>query len=484
MKMKPHLPIQQTNQAARLRTIIGLLSSTLFVLALICSGNYISNRSATASVSNIASASNTVLVSNTTSATVAESAAMMDISINFEPIVSNLDMLVDIQHAGDDRLFILEKSGRILILDASRDLLDTPFLNIQNRVTSGGERGLLGLAFHPEYATNGYFYLNYTVNNPNRTRISRFSVSADDTNVADSTSEFVIMEFGQPFVNHNGGQLQFGPDGYLYIATGDGGSSGDPNNAAQNSTQLLGKILRLDVDGAGGSPECDPNGAYTIPASNPYVGEPDVAGTTSKCDEIWSTGLRNPWRFSFDAVTGDMWIGDVGQGELEEINFQPATSTGGENYGWRCFEGNADFDLSGCQPASAYVAPVHDYGRSDGCSVTGGLVYRGPSYSALVGHYIFADYCTGNYWTLSGDSSAPTHTSINGIGDTARNPAAFGTDLQGELYVASGGSIFHMQNPNPAAEPTPMPTDTPTPTSPTSPVPLGDIRNYLPLIQG
>ena len=424
----------------------------------------------------------------------------MEAEIKVEEIVSGLDQLVDIQHAGDERLFIMEKSGRILILDDTRTLLDTPFLDIQDIVASGGERGLLGIAFHPDYATNGYFYLNYTVNSPDRTRISRFTVSATDINIADATSELVIMEFDQPFSNHNGGQIQFGPDNFLYIATGDGGSGGDPNNAGQNPTQLLGKILRVDIDSTStGAAECYSGGAYTIPASNPYVGGgSDTTGTASNCDEIWATGLRNPWRFSFDAATGDMWIADVGQNAFEEIDFQPAGSTGGENYGWRCFEGDDSFDSSGCQPASAYVAPVHTYGRGDGCSVTGGVVYRGSSYPALVGHYIFADYCTGNYWTLSGAPSATTLTTINISGGSPNSPAAFGTDLQGELYVASRGSIFHMQNPDPDATPipataipataTPIPaTATPvppaaTPIPGTSPVPQGNLHSYLPMV--
>lgn len=391
----------------------------------------------------------------------------MDLEIKFEEIASGLDTPVDIQHAGDARLFVIEKPGRIRIIDASENLLSTPFLDIENRVDdSSNEEGLLGLAFHPNYATNGYFYLNYTVGGPARTRISRFSASAADPNVADPASEFVMMEFGQPFGNHNGGQLQFGPDGYLYIAVGDGGSGGDPNDAGQTNSQLLGKILRIDVDGTNGSgaPECDANGTYTIPADNPFVGS--TGGSSSNCDEIWATGLRNPWRFSFDAATGDMWIGDVGQNKLEEINFQPANSSGGENYGWRCYEGNDSFDTSGCQPASAYIAPVHEYGRSDGCSVTGGLVYRGTSHPALVGHYIFTDYCTAIYWTLSGDPTAPTLTTLDITDGSGGSPAAFGVDLQGEIYVASRGNILRIENPNPG----------------TTPVPSRNMLSYLPLM--
>lgn len=400
------------------------------------------------------------------SGTVAQ--AETTVAIKFEEIISGLDTPVDIQHAGDDRLFIIEKPGRVRILDGSDNLISTPFLDIENRVEDEGfEEGLLGLAFHPEYATNGYFYLNYTISSPNRTRISRFEVSANDENIAELSSELVLMEFEQPFANHNGGQIQFGPDGYLYIATGDGGSGGDPNNAGQDSTQVLGKILRIDVNGGGGSaPECDLSGGanYAIPANNPFV---DGAG--GNCDEIWSTGLRNPWRFSFDSQTGDMWIGDVGQGEREEINFQSGSSAGGENYGWRCFEGNASYDSSGCQPASAYVAPAYDYEHADGhCSVTGGMVYRGIRYAELAGHYFFADYCSSVYWTLSGNPLSPTLTIPDIIDESASNPSAFGVDAQGELYVASasGGAIYHVQGMQAG----------------TTPIPLDMNPNYLPLM--
>lgn len=233
---------------------------------------------------------------------------------------------VDIANCGDDRLFILEQhTGRIYILDKNGDRLNTPFLQLPG-VGQSNEQGLLGLAFHPDYLNNGYFFINYSLPNGN-SRISRFSVSANDPNIANMASELVLLEVDQPFSNHNGGCLKFGPDGYLYAGFGDGGSGGDPQANGQNLQTLLGKILRLDVDN--GSP-------YAIPASNPYVNNPNALG------EIWSFGNRNPWRFSFDRATGDLWIGDVGQNSWEEIDFQPANSGGGENYGWRCYEGNQD----------------------------------------------------------------------------------------------------------------------------------------------
>src|SRR5690349_11300457 len=246
-----------------------------------------------------------------------------------QPFVTGLINPVSITHAGDNRLFITEQAGRIMIYDGTR-LLPEPFLDIRNLVSSGNERGLLSLAFHPRYAQNGFFYVNYT-NVSGNTVVARYSVSPADPNRANPSSAVLILGVNQPFANHNGGQMQFGPDGYLYIGLGDGGGGGDPGNRAQNLNDLLGKILRIDVDS--GSP-------YAIPASNPFVGSTNVRG------EIWSYGLRNPWRFSFDRETGDLWIADVGQGTWEEIDFQPATSIGGENYGWRRMEGSHCFNPS------------------------------------------------------------------------------------------------------------------------------------------
>ncbi|HET8797114.1 MAG TPA: PQQ-dependent sugar dehydrogenase, partial [Thermoanaerobaculia bacterium] len=236
--------------------------------------------------------------------------------IAFEPVVSGVTRPVAIAHAGDARLFITLQDGRIVIWDGTR-LLPEPFLDIRARVTSGGERGLLSVAFHPRYRENGFFFVNYT-DLGGDTVVARFKVSAADPNRADPASFRQILFVDQPFANHNGGQLQFGPDGFLYIGMGDGGSGGDPGNRAQNLNDLLGKMLRIDID-------AEP---YAIPPSNPFAGQPGRRG------EIWASGLRNPWRFSFDRVNGDLWIADVGQGQWEEIDFQPYTSIGGENYGW------------------------------------------------------------------------------------------------------------------------------------------------------
>ncbi len=399
-------------------------------------------------------------------------------------VVGGFVQPTNITHAGDSRLFVTEKAGRIHIVQNSARL-PAPFLNISGRVASGGgttETGLLGLAFHPSYADAGYFYVYYTASNPLRTRVSRFSVSAGDANVADPNSELVLLEFSQPADNHNGGQLQFGPDGYLYIASGDGGGSGDPNNYGQNNTVLLGKILRIDVDGAtGNGPDCSISSGsnYRIPPGNPFA---DGAG--GLCDEIWATGLRNPWRFSFDRLTGDLWIADVGQNRFEEINFAAGggddASAGGENYGWRCLEGVTPYNTTGCQPASSYVAPLYVFDRSQGdCSVTGGYVYRGGAFPNLNGHYFFSDFCNKSIRSISGapaDQAVTTWIAAGG----GNNPSTFGEDQEGELYIGyysgeiyriTGAGVPHTPTPTatPTASPTPTETATPSPTPTTQP---------------
>ncbi len=347
--------------------------------------------------------------------------------LSLQTFASGFNDPVDIAHANDSRLFIVEQDGIIRILDENGSTLPVPFLNIDPRVgSSGNEQGLLGLAFHPDYANNGYFYVNYT-NNSGDTRISRFSVTADP-NVADPNSELVIYAFNQDFTNHNGGDLNFGPsDGYLYIGNGDGGSGGDPLNRAQNPLSPLGKMLRIDVDNPSGGNN------YGIPPSNPFVGDPNVL------DEIWAVGLRNPWRFSFDRLTHDMWIGDVGQNAREEIDFQPASSMGGENYGWRCYEGNNIYNTSGCGPIGNYVFPVVDFTNGGGnCSVTGGMVYRGQKYPNLYGRYLYTDYCSGRFWTLQPDGMGGwTNTQL---ADLAFGFVAFGENRDGEMFVANIGN--------------------------------------------
>lgn len=370
--------------------------------------------------------------------------------------ITALNKVTSIAHAGDSRLFIVEQPGRIWVYKPGIGRLATPFLDISGPVDdSGNEMGLLGLAFHPNYAANGYFYVNYTVGSPRRTRVSRFQVSAGDADLADPASELILLEFEQPYTNHNGGALQFGPDGYLYIASGDGGSANDPEERSQNTSSLLGKLLRIDVDSSGGGlPDCSTYGGtnYRIPTDNPLV---DGAG--GQCDEIWAFGLRNPWRFAFDRETGDMWIGDVGQYAWEEVDFEPASSSGGRNYGWDCYEGNAtnpNDPAPSCAgaPIGNFTFPVHVYDHSNSnCSITGGYVYRGGSYQGLDGHYFFADYCTGKLWTLSGSPAAPSLTTLTlAPGSSLTNPRTFGEDVDGELYVASGSAVFKIVDPEAA----------------------------------
>lgn len=339
---------------------------------------------------------------------------------------------VDIQNAGDgtDRLFIVEQAGRIKVFQNRSNITSgeiKTYLDITDRVSSGGEMGLLGLAFHPDYENNGYFYVNYTISSPSRaTRISRFQVSAANPDSANKNSELILFSFAQPFSNHNGGQVAFGPDGYLYIATGDGGSGGDPQNNSQNRTIMLGKILRIDVDNPSGGNN------YGIPATNPFY-----QNTQGYREEIYAWGLRNPWRFSFDPVTGWLWCADVGQSAREEIN----VIQNGKNYGWRCYEGNISYNLTGCGPSSDYVFPVFDYVRSGGnCSVTGGYVYRGPNLPGLYGKYIYGDYCSRFIWSLDYDStSAPVNTLLL---TSTGSLYTFGVDLNNELYFTAGSSIM------------------------------------------
>jgi glucose/arabinose dehydrogenase len=335
----------------------------------------------------------------------------------FEPIIEagDLQRPVLLTHAGDERLFVIEQVGRIRIIEDGQ-LLETPFLDIQPKVTrAGNEQGLLGLAFDPNYAESGAFYVNYTSREGDGdTVVARYQVS-DDPNVADPDSEQVILNIEQPYENHNGGMLAFGPDGYLYIGMGDGGAGGDPLGNGQNLGALLGKMLRIDVS-------TEP---YSIPEDNPFVDNADAM------PEIWSYGWRNPWRFSFDRETGDFYIADVGQGEIEEVNFQPADSTGGENYGWNVYEGSQPYEGGG-DDAEAYVFPFTEYDHSQGCSVTGGYVYRGTAVPELVGRYFFADYCSGVIWTAQRDGE---EWMIEEFASWGAQISSFGEDVNGELYV-------------------------------------------------
>jgi glucose/arabinose dehydrogenase len=332
--------------------------------------------------------------------------------------------------AGDNsgRIFVVEQAGTIEILGGGT------FLDISARVVdTENEEGLLGLAFHPDFAANGYFYVNYTYDVPgstaDTTRVSRFQVSVADPNLADAGSELILLEIDQPYDNHNGGDLHFGPDGYLYIATGDGGGSGDPGDRARRLDNLLGKILRIDVDG--GNP-------YAIPADNPFVGDGAAR------DEIWAYGLRNPWRFSFDRANGDLFIGDVGQGSREEIDYQPASSVGGENYGWRCMEGDQEFNPASCT-GETLTLPILVYDHGLGCAVTGGFLYRG-NIGGLHGRYVFADYCSGRIWFATPGVGGWTSDqwSVKGFGQ-----ASFGEDDDGELYLADrdDGTVSRFYSP-------------------------------------
>ncbi len=352
--------------------------------------------------------------------------------LTLEPVANGLPNLVSVTHAGDSRLFITLQGGLVMIHDGTR-VLPEPFLDIRNLVLSGGERGLLSVAFHPGYAQNGLFYVNYT-DLRGDTVVARYSVSQFDPNRANPSSAVPILMIQQPFANHNGGQLQFGPDSYLYIGMGDGGSGGDPGNRAQNLGDLLGKMLRIDVDSAL---------PYAIPPSNPFVGQAGIR------PEIWAFGLRNPWRFSFDRATGDLWIADVGQGIWEEVDFQPVTSIGGENYGWRRMEGAHCFNpSSNCNPGNL-VLPVIEYNHSVGCSVTGGYVYRGTRSPRLVGQYIYGDFCSGRIFGATRSASgAVTNQQLL---DVTFNVSTFGEDVTGEIYVGdySNGILYRLVDSRP-----------------------------------
>ena len=332
-------------------------------------------------------------------------------------LARGLEAPVGITHAGDARLFITLQRGRVMIFDGTT-LAATPFLDISSRVSCCGEQGLLSIAFHPRYRENGFFFVNYT-DRAGDTVVARYSVSSSDPNRADADSEMMLLRVDQPFANHNGGQLQFGPDGYLYIGLGDGGAGGDPGNRAQSLTTHLGKILRIDVSSA--TP-------YAIPPTNPFVNRSDAR------PEIWSYGWRNPWRFSFDRDNGDLWIADVGQGEWEEVSVQPFTSIGGENYGWKKMEGSHCFSpAQNCREASM-VLPVIEYGHGSGaCSVTGGYRYRGTRQPRLRGMYIYGDFCNG---VISGALPAADGSwSSRVLLDTNFTISTFGEDIDGELYV-------------------------------------------------
>ena len=349
--------------------------------------------------------------------------------VNLRPVVEGLDRPVAVAHAGDGsgRLFIVQQGGQIRIFDGAQ-LLPVVFLDLSSSVSTGSEQGLLGLAFHPGYETNGLFYVNLT-DAAGDTQILRFTVSADP-NVADRASAVPLLSVDQPFANHNGGQLAFGPDGKLWIGLGDGGSAGDPGNRAQSGTTLLGKILRIDVDQ--GLP-------YGIPPDNPFVADPAVR------DEIWARGLRNPWRFSFDRLTGDLFIADVGQNAYEEVSFEPSingSSGGGRNYGWRRMEGTHCFNPGNNCNDGSLVLPILEYSHAQGCSITGGYRYRGFEMPEHFGTYFFGDFCSGRIW--GGIENVETGAWVSTeLLDSELLISTFGEDELGELYVADLDGTLH-----------------------------------------
>ncbi|WP_128544417.1 PQQ-dependent sugar dehydrogenase [Larkinella soli] len=330
---------------------------------------------------------------------------------------------VEFTHAGDgtNRVFLVEQEGRIRVFDNNASVKNADvYLDIRNKVAAGGEMGLLGLAFHPNFKQNGYFYVNYTKNNPRETVIARFKATPGQNRV-DASTETVLLKFGQPYANHNGGKVAFGPDGFLYIATGDGGSGGDPQNHGQNLKSYLGKVLRIDVD------KTD-KGHYGIPADNPFV------GNANALPELYAYGLRNPWRMSFDTQTGQLWAGDVGQNKLEEVDI----ITKGGNYGWRLKEAKDCFNPGSNCDQGKLIDPIHQYPRDQGVSITGGVVYRGKQIPALIGKYVYGDYASGRIWALSFEGDRKTDNQL--LTSDAGPVSAFGEDANRELYVLDHSS--------------------------------------------
>ncbi|MBC7903493.1 MAG: PQQ-dependent sugar dehydrogenase [Gemmatimonadaceae bacterium] len=356
--------------------------------------------------------------------------------VSFASRATGLSSPIELAAPNDNtnRLFIVQQGGTILIYNGST-VSPTPFLNMTGLILSGGERGLLSMAFDPNYTTNRNFYVYYNSNSSNPVgaiEIARYTTDAGNPNIADPASRRVMMTIPHPtYDNHNGGHMAFGPDGNLYFATGDGGGGGDPDDNAQDGTSLLGKMIRIKPN----SSEIFPY--YTVPADNPWVADPTIL------DEIWATGLRNPFRWSFDRLTGDMWIGDVGQGQREEVNKRAANATGGINYGWDCWEGNFQYNGGGCPIASNYAPPLLDYPHTTaagGFSITGGYVYRGTNYPAMYGHYIFADFVSGNVWALPPNGAAADTIMYKLLRGSI---SSFGETQAGELYATTLNGVLY-----------------------------------------
>lgn len=340
--------------------------------------------------------------------------------VQLEVIVADLAQPLDLDPArdGSGRVFVAEQGGRIRIV-VDGELIERPFLDIADRLTAGGEQGLLGIALHPAFPDDPRIFVDYT-NLQGDTVVSSFELSGDP-DVADPDSERIILEVGQPFGNHNGGALAFGPDGRLYIALGDGGSGGDPQGNGRRLDTLLAKILRIDVDVP---PDQDP--AYDIPEDNPWA-----TGADGARPEIWLTGLRNPWRMRFDRATGDLWIGDVGQGEWEEIDVA-RNGIGGLDFGWATMEGSQCYDADDCD-RTGLTLPLTEYDHEFGCAVIGGVVMRDPTQPALVGRYLFADACSGRFWTIESAGDTPREPTI--VAETGRQVSAIGEDADGRILV-------------------------------------------------
>ena len=356
--------------------------------------------------------------------------------IAVQPVIEGFERPLYLTHANDGsgRMFVVEKGGRIRIV-ADGEIIDPAFLDISTKVNaSGSEQGLLGLAFPPNFSESGHFFVNYT-DAAGDTVISRFQLDGANPNVADPGSEFFVLRFDQPASNHNGGMLTFGPDGYLWIGTGDGGAANNRFGNAQNPDTYLAKMLRIDVTS-------DPSVPYTIPADNPWVNA-DLNGVDVR-DEIWADGLRNPWRYSFDRATGDLWIADVGQNQYEEVNFTPAGSPGGLNYGWSIMEGNHCFQSSECD-STGLELPIAEYDHAGGhCSITGGYVYRGSASPELAGVYLFGDYCSGVIWAVTPNADGSWNSEV--VLESDVMISSFGEDEAGELYITdlSSGTIYQV----------------------------------------
>lgn len=356
-------------------------------------------------------------------------------NLTFTPVATDLERPTFLTYApdGSGRLFITEQTGKVRVVQGGR-LRPEPFLDLSGRISCCGERGLLSLVFHPDFKNNGFFFVNYTRSPDGATVVARYKV-AEGGSRADPASAKVIITIEQPYANHNGGQLAFGPDGYLYIGMGDGGASGDRFANAQNPQTLLGAMLRI-APSTGAAATNEP--PYGIPDDNPFVNDPDYLG------EIWATGLRNPWRYSFDAATGELYIADVGQNQIEEINLQPADSPGGENYGWPITEGFQCYQTDNCS-TEGLTLPIAEYSHEGGnCSVTGGYVYRGQQSPAMRGVYFYADYCSGNVWGLRLSADGVETRLL--IEDSGALVSSFGQDENLELYLLDmqGGTVYHL----------------------------------------